>query len=79
MRVLVYARTHTQTTWVLDVSPGVGRTPGDHKNLDRLKRSIHVDRIGVHSTFVYIYAVLRVLMIWANFFFLLIFLFFLEK
>ena len=26
--VLVYARTHTQTTWVLDVSPGVGRTPG---------------------------------------------------
>jgi len=27
--VLVYARTHTQTTWVLDVSPGVGRTPGE--------------------------------------------------
>ena len=27
MRVLVYARTYTQTTWVLDVSPGVGRTP----------------------------------------------------
>jgi len=27
--VLVYARTHTQTTWVLDVSPGVSRlTPG---------------------------------------------------
>jgi len=25
------------------------------KNPDRLKRSIHVDRIGVHSTFVYIY------------------------
>jgi len=36
------------------------------KNPDRLKRSIHVDRIGVHSTFVYIYAVLLVLMIWAN-------------
>ena len=36
------------------------------KNPDRLKRIIHVDRIGVHSTFVYIYAVLRVLMIWAN-------------
>ena len=31
------------------------------KNPDRLKRSIHVDRTGVHSTFVYIYAVLRVL------------------
>ena len=28
MCVLVYARTHTQTTWVLDVSPDVGRTPG---------------------------------------------------
>ena len=26
--VLLYAPTHTQTTWVLDVSPGVGRTPG---------------------------------------------------
>jgi len=26
--VLVYARTRTQTTWVLDVSPGVGRTLG---------------------------------------------------
>jgi len=26
--VLVYARTHTQTIWVLVVSPGVGRTPG---------------------------------------------------
>ena len=24
--VLVYARTHTQTTWALDVRPGVGRT-----------------------------------------------------
>ena len=79
MCVLVYARTHTQTTWVLDVSPGVGRTPGGRKNPDRLKRSIHVDRIGVHSTFVYIYPVLRVLMIWANCFFLLTCLFFLEK
>jgi len=27
--VLAYARTHTQTTWVLDVSPGVRRTPGE--------------------------------------------------
>jgi len=25
--VLAYVRTHTQNTWVLDVSPGVGRTP----------------------------------------------------
>jgi len=48
-------------------------------NPDRPKRVIHVDRIGVHSTFVYMYAVLRVLMIWANFFFLLICLLFLEK
>jgi len=49
------------------------------KNPDRLKRSIHIDRIGVHSTFVYIYAGLQVLMIWANCFFLLTCLFFLEK
>jgi len=27
--VLVYSRTHTQTTWVFDVSPGVGQTPGE--------------------------------------------------
>jgi len=49
------------------------------KNPDQLKRIIHVDRKGVHSTFVYIYAVLRVLMIWAYCFFLLTCLFFLEK
>jgi len=36
------------------------------KNPDRLKRSIHVDCIGVHSTFVYKYAGLRALMIWDN-------------
>jgi len=41
------------------------------KNPDRLKRSIHVDRLCLQSTFVYIYAGLRVLMIWANCFFLL--------
>ena len=29
MCVLVYARTYTQTTLVLDVSPGLGQTPGD--------------------------------------------------
>jgi len=27
--VFVYTRTHTQTTWILDVSPGVGQTPGE--------------------------------------------------
>ena len=72
MCVLVYARTHTQTTWVLDVSPGVGRTPGEPEESRSTKAqfSIHVDCIGVHSTFVHIYAVLRVLMIWTNCFFL---------
>ena len=48
------------------------------KNPDRLKRSIHVDRTGVQSTFVYIYPGLQVLMIWANCFFLLTCLFFWE-
>jgi len=76
--VLVYASTHTQTSWVLDVSPG--RVWDGHlesqKNPDRLKRIIHVDRISVHSTFVDIYAVLWVLMIWANCSFLLTCLFF---
>ena len=27
--MLVYARTHAQITWVLDVSPGVGWTHGE--------------------------------------------------
>jgi len=54
---LVYARTQTQTTWVLDVSPDVGRTPGELEELRSTMRIIHVDRLGVHSTFVYIYAV----------------------
>jgi len=49
------------------------------KNPDHLKHIIHVDRMGVHSTFVYIYAVLRVLMIWANYFFLLTCLFCFRK
>ena len=49
------------------------------KNSDWLKCCIHVDRIGVQSTFVYTCAGLRVLMIWANCFFLLTCLFFLEK
>jgi len=29
VRVLVYACTHTQATWVLDMSLGMGRTPGE--------------------------------------------------
>ena len=79
--MLVYARTHTQNTWVLDVSPGVGRTPGEPEESRSTKAhytatSINVDSIGVHSTFVYIYAVMRILMIWANCFFLLTSLFF---
>jgi len=45
--VLVYARTHTQTTWVLDVSQVWDGHLESQKNPDRLKRSIHVDRICV--------------------------------
>ena len=50
--MLVYAGTHTQTNWVLDVSPGVGWTPGEPEEPRSTKALIHVDRIGVHSTFV---------------------------
>ena len=44
--VLVYARTHTQATWVLDVSPGVGWTPGEPKesrssNMRNNKSNLH--------------------------------------
>ena len=63
--MLVYAHTRTQTTLVL-VSPGVGRTPKEPEESRSTKRSMYVDSICVQSTFVYIYAGLRVLMIWAN-------------
>ena len=74
---LVYARTHTQTTWVLDVSPGVGRTPGDPEE-HRSTKERHTCRPYRCTKYIcpYLYAVLRVLIIWANYFFLLTCLFF---
>jgi len=61
--VLVYARAHTQTTWVLNVSPGVGRTPRKPEE-SRWTKAQYTRRqyICVQSTFVYIYAGLWVLM-----------------
>ena len=59
----VYTHTHTHTAQIeySDVSLGVGmRHLESWKNPNRPKRSIHVDRIGVQSTFVCIYAGLRV-------------------
>jgi len=52
-----YTRTHTHTAQMgySVVSPGVGmRHLESRKNPDPLKRSVHVDHIGVQSTFVYI-------------------------
>jgi len=75
--VLLYVHTHTQTTWVLDVSPGVGQTPGEPEESKSTKAQYRCrPYICVQSTFVYIYAGLWVLMIWANCFFLLTCLFF---
>ena len=78
--VLVYARTHTQTTWLLDVSPGVRRTPGESEE-SRSTKAQYTCRPYRCTQYIclYIHAVLRVLMIWANCFFLLTCLFFLEK
>ena len=77
--MLVYSRTHTQTTWVLDVSPGVGRTPGEPED-SRLTEVQYTCRLYRYTQYIcLIYAVLRVLMIWANCFFLLTCFFFLEK
>jgi len=45
--VLVYARTHTQNTWELDVSPGVGRTPGEPEE-PRLTKAHYTCRHTVH-------------------------------
>jgi len=53
--------THTSQMGYSVVSPRVGmRHLEGRKNPHRPKRSIHVDCIGVQSTFVYIYAGLRV-------------------
>ena len=61
--VLAYARTHTQTTWKLDASQGVGRTPREPEDSRSTKAQYTIDRIGVQIAFVYIYTELRVLMI----------------
>ena len=78
--VCLYARVHTHNLLGYLMWAQVwDRHLESQKNPDWLKRIFHVDRIGVHSTFVYIYAVLQVLMIWANCIFLLTCLFFWEK
>ena len=67
MCVYMHTNTHTAQMGYSVVSPGVGmRHLESRKNPDRLERSIYVDRIGAQSTFVYKYAGLRGLMIWAN-------------
>ena len=48
--VLVYARTHTQTTWVLDVSPGVGRTPGEPEKTRSTKAQYTPHRASSKAT-----------------------------
>jgi len=67
--VFVCARTHTQTTRVLDVSPGVGRTPGEPEE-PRSTKAQYTCKLylssSLQSTFVYMYAGLRVVMIWTN-------------
>ena len=76
----VYMHTHTHTAQVLGCEPrSRDETPGGPEE-SRWTKSRHTCiRICVQSTHVYIYAVLRVLVIWANCFFLLTCLFFLEK
>ena len=66
MCVLVYARTYTQTTWVLDVSPGVGRTPGEPEESRSTKAQYTCRPYRCTQYIVYIYTGLRALMIWAN-------------
>ena len=59
--VRMYACAHTQTTWGFQLSPSVGRTHTHSdmkswKNPHQLKRSVHVDRTCVQSTFVQVFA-----------------------
>ena len=77
--VCLYTRVHThKLLGYLMWAQAWDRHLESQKNPDRLQRSIDVDRISVHSTFVY-NAVMQVVMIWANCVFLLMCLFFLEK
>jgi len=64
--LFVYARTYTQTTWVLDVSPGVGRTPGEPEE-SRSTKAQYTCRPYRCTQYICldIYG-LRALMIWAN-------------
>jgi len=67
--VFVYARTHTQTTWVLDVSPGVGQTPGEPEE-SRSTTAQYTCRLYRCTKYIcLLYAGLQVLMIWAHCFF----------
>jgi len=78
--VCLYTRVHTHKLlgYLMRAQVWDGHLESQ-KSSDRLKRSIHVDRTGIQSTFVYIHAGLRVLMTWADCPFLLTCLFFWEK
>jgi len=52
--VLTYARTLTQTTWVLDVSPGVGRTPGEPEE-SRLTKAQYTCRLYRCTQYICLY------------------------
>ena len=68
--VCLYTRVHTQRLLGYLMWAQVwDRHLESRKNSDGLKRSIHVDRIWVQSIFVYIYAGLRGLIIWADYIF----------
>jgi len=62
--VCLYTRVHTHKLlgYLMSAQVYDGHLES-RKNPDRIKRSIHVDRTGVHSIFVYVYTGLRVLMI----------------
>jgi len=71
--VLENARTHTHTTWVLDVSQGVGRTTGKLEEFRSTKELYTCQQCGPNlcTKFICLYrryagSRLRVLMIWAN-------------
>jgi len=52
--VLVYARANIQTTWVLDVSPGVGQTPGEPEE-SRLIKAQCTCRWYMCTQYIYLY------------------------
>ena len=52
--MLVYARANTQTTWVFDVSTGVGRTPREPEK-SRSTKAQYTCILYIYTQYIFLY------------------------